>query len=430
MATRRDVLRLAGATGGAVLLGGCARTAAPPKPASTDLLYVATTDGLAVVRADRGLPVVKAAPAIPTADWRHLVSTEVTEARTRVRVRDIGGQVVSNHVVAGRLAARAATTGGNLVALATATDSALADGDSAGEAPYRPAGRDRTTISVLAGEQERYRFDLAGCLEPEAFDVSGGQLFLLEYLPPRSPDSYRVRVLTLSTGTVGRLAPFPKQFPPQDEDTMWGEGRQAVYDAGRSMLFTLYTQQRPDRPPADAAQRSPQSSGRNREAQVHAFVHTLSLADGWAYCVDLPEPFGQGPAAGHTIARSPVSGVLYAIDATSGSIAVIDPSSLAVSRVGKTGGGSGTAASVMTPDGRTLFLSAGSMLNQLDPTDLSITNQWPLPVPVRGIAAGPDSQRIYVGQPDSILALEPAGGPVVDRIPVSGLKKLRHASTA
>jgi DNA-binding beta-propeller fold protein YncE len=190
---------------------------------------------------------------------------------------------------------------------------------------------------------------------------------------------------------------------------MWGEGRQAVYDPDRSMLFTLYTRQRP---------------------QPHAFVHTLSLADGWAYCIDLPEPFGHGPAAGHTIARSPFGGALYTIDATSGSIAVIDPSALAVSRVGKIAAGSGAAASVMMPDERTLFLSAGGTLARLDPVDLSTTNRWTVPAPVRGIAAGPDGQRIYVGQPDSVLALEPAGGAVVDSIKISGLKKLRHAGTA
>ena len=35
---------------------------------------------------------------------------------------------------------------------------------------------------------------------------------------------------------------------------------------------------------------------------MHAFVHTLSLDQCFAYCIDLPAPFGEGPAEGHAIA--------------------------------------------------------------------------------------------------------------------------------
>jgi TAT (twin-arginine translocation) pathway signal sequence len=406
MATRRDVLRWAGATGGAVLLGGCARGAgtAPQPPASTDLLYVATGAGLAVLRADRKGPVVEAVPAIATADWRHVVSTVTVGAGTKVTVTGVSGErVVTEHVVPGRLAARAATAGGKLIALVTASTGETGGG---GEAPYRPAGRDRTTISVLDAGGERYRFDLAGCLEPDAFDAGGGRLFVLEYLPPANPDSYRVRMLDLATATIGPLAPFPKPLPPQDEDIMWGEGRQAVYDERRQILFTLYTRQRP---------------------QAHAFVHALNLTAGWAYCVDLPEPFGQGPAAGHTIARAPGSGSLYAFDASSGAIAVIDPDGLSVVQMRTIAPASGAAASVTTPDGQALFLAAGTALTRLDTSGLAVTDQWRVAAPVRGVAAGPDGSRSYVGQPEAVLALDPRTGAVLDRIAVPGLVNLRHA---
>lgn len=407
MATRRDVLRLAGVTGAALLASGCARKVrTAPGPAITDLLYVATPGGLAVLSADRGRPVVDAAPAIATADWQHLISATAVDAGTRVTIRDTGGErIKTDLVVPGRLTARAANPSGALVALVTSPDGATAYAD--GSAPLRPAGRESTTIAVVGEAGERYRFTLAGCLEPEAFSVDGARLFVLDYLPPRHPDSYRVRVLDLATGTVGSLGIWPKQAPPADpEEWMRGEGRQAVYDQQRKTLFTLYTQQ------AD-----------------YAFVHTLSLADGWAYCVDLPEPFGRALAAAHTIARSPDGRVLYVTDAATGTIAVIDPDALSITRTAKTEPlAAASAASTISPDSRLLFVSAGPTVTRLEASALATTGRWSLPAPVRGIAASPDGKRLYVGQPDAVLALDAQTGAVTSRIAVPGLTTLRHAS--
>jgi hypothetical protein len=404
MATRRDVLRLAGA-GAGLLLGGCARKAGTtPKPATGDLLHVATTGGLAVLGANSGDPVIQAVPAaVATPDWRHLVSGAPGAAGTQVTVRDIGGSGSTELVAPPGLAVRAAAPGGRLVALCT--QAAPQEGASDGSAPYRPPGRDSTTIAVVGTAGERYRFTLAGCLEPEAFTVDGARLFVLDYLPPRHPDSYRVRVLDLATGAVGPLAVWPKQLVRDDEEWMRGEGRQAVYDERRHLLFTLYTRQ-----------------------SDHAFVHTLSLVDGWAYCVDLPVPFGQGPAAGHAIARTPDGTGVYVVAPGTGAVAAINPDALNVSRTTRIDPATGTTTATASPDSRLLFVGAGDQLVRLDAATLATTNRWTLPAPVRGVAASPGGRRLYVGQPDAILTLDAVTGATVSRVAVPGLVNLRHAS--
>ena len=86
--------------------------------------------------------------------------------------------------------------------------------------------------------------ELPGNLEPEAFSAAGERLFVLDYLPPAAPDRYRVRMVNLATGKLEPLlTPAKSVVPPGAEEEMRGEGRQAVYDAGRQLLFTLYTHQ-------------------------------------------------------------------------------------------------------------------------------------------------------------------------------------------
>lgn len=100
---------------------------------------------------------------------------------------------------------------------------------------------------------------LAGTLEPEALSVDGYQLFVLDH----RPTYYRVRVVTLATGAIDDVSGRDKTEPPED---MVGEAVRAVLSPDGNVLATLYR-------------------GTNG---AHPFVHVLHLADGFAYCADLP----------------------------------------------------------------------------------------------------------------------------------------------
>ena len=80
------------------------------------------------------------------------------------------------------------------------------------------------------------------------------------------------------------------------------------------------------------------SSGSGRPGvHVHAFVHVLSLAEGWAFCLDLPLPFGVCPSEAHALAVSPDGRRLYVADLASGSVAAADTSRLQVIRTADIG---------------------------------------------------------------------------------------------
>lgn len=437
MTTRRSLLRLAGGAAGlaagSAALGALGTLAActgrtdtdpdtdrsAPRPATQPdaLLFVTTTAGLVVLDAQTGKRTLPVSAALATPDWKQVVTAEPDGTGVRVTTRDAGsGQVFEGRSVRDRLTPRAVTRDGRLVALATPN----------GPAEDGPPGRDKTTIVVADSGGERVRVDLPGNLEPEAFSAEGDRLFVLDYLPPAKPDRYRVRALNLRSLQVEPLSTREKvPVPPGSEETMQGEGRQAVYDPNRGILFTLYTHQ-----PDHVHSRDLTNGGARPGApHVHAFVHTLNLSLGWAYCIDLPAPFGEKPAAGHAIALGPQSSWLYVVDAGSGSVARIDPDQLTVEKVTKFAdqGLPGEASAAITTGNR-LVVGAGSRVVTM-PVGASAASgekrELATGGPVRGLALSGDG-RIYIGAENAVAAYDLGAGREVHRIPVPGLVAVRH----
>jgi hypothetical protein len=228
-----------------------------------------------------------------------------------------------------------------------------------------------------------------------------------------------VRLLDLATGTVGPLFTRAKTaVPPGAEEEMRGDGRQAVPSPGGQVLYTLYTHQPGHRHTRDLL------SG--RPGGAHAFVHVLHLTDRWAYCLDLPHPFGEGPAAGHAVAVSPDGRELAVLDATSGSLAYADTEALAVSRVVPAPKADGIASLAFTPDGLRLLAGAGPTVAVLDRVAGRVTGQWPVPAAVRGLGVSRDGARVYCGGSEEVLWLDAGSGAVRGRAAVEGLRTLRH----
>lgn len=387
------------------------------------MLFVTTSSGLAVVDAATGERILPAPAALATADWHLVTGTEPDAAGVRLVTRDPRtGQVVSEGPLRDRLAARVISPDGRFVALTTPAGGAPA-------APYRPAARERTTVVVAESGRERHRLDLPGNIEPEAFSPDGAVLYVLDYLPPTRPDRYRVRAIELATGQFRPLLTRLKTpVPAGAEEEMRGDGRQAVYDAARRTLFTLYTHQ-----PDHEHTRDLLAGGARADApQVHAFVHTLQLDTGMAYCIDLPAPFGQAAPTAHAIVTQPDGTRLYVVDVGSGSLAHIDPDELTVAGVSRFSGAdtAGEAFAVTTMDGQ-LVVAAGTRIRSLSVGHRSTVpeREWTLSASARGLALG-DHGRLYVGQPDGVLACDLATGRELARTRVAELVALRHVMPA
>jgi hypothetical protein len=411
MTNRRTVLQLAGLAGAGAVFGACDSPADPQpkaKPPPGDLLIVETKAGLSAVDAGTGQATLPAAPSIVTGDRTRLVRTEWTAKGTRLATYRLPeGDVVAGGTVRDKLEVRVVSAEGRLVALAP------------------PAGpRSRTTIAVADGSGERTRVDLPGNLEPEAFDVTGQYLFVLDYLPPTAPDRYRVRALNLRSGILEPLITRAKAvLPPGAEEEMRGQGRQSVYDPLRQQLFTLYTHQ-----PDHLHSRDLLAGARDGSPHVHAFVHTLHLAQRWAYCIDLPEPFGVRAAERHAIALSGDGLHLCVVDAVTGTVALIDPEALNVTRTiqlsAPTGEGPATAA--FTADGRRLVVGGGDKVVVMPMGTSDKATRWSTGSRIRGLALLDGTERVYAGQDGAVTAHDMTTGRLLSRTEVPGLVSIRQ----
>jgi DNA-binding beta-propeller fold protein YncE len=391
----------------------------PPSPlVASDVVFFDSDHGITV--ADSRGEVKSTDGTVASPDWSRLYAVRgdklVTfDPATNLELASTG--------LSRQLTARVASAAGTLVAL-TADDSAHHD------ATHRPAGRQRTTIVVAdpSGARPAREFDLAGNFEPEAFSADDAYLFVLEYLPANAPERYRVRRVELATGEVQPLLLRDKQvIPAGAEEEMRGEGRQAVLSPDRTRLYTLYLHQGDHQHTRDLLPGRRGADGR----AVHAFVHVLSLNEGWAYCLDLPDPFGLHSAGAHALTISPDGKRLYIGEMTSKQIAIADTESLTVTKVttmhDDQPGGDGTTMST-SPDGGTLYLGSSNVLRRLDSATLRVDGAWAVPTAVRGLAVSPDGRQVLLGQADSIARADTSTGQILDTFAAAGLLTLRSST--
>ncbi|MEV0898795.1 hypothetical protein [Actinoplanes sp. NPDC049802] len=396
MTTRRNVLMLAGS---ALVLAGCRESA----PAVTG------TSAPDVLLADSGRGLLRLGPfgeqVLGTAaagfDGAHLFRAH-DGGLERIRP-ETGLSVLRTPLKDGWLP-RVVATDGRACAL------------SRSGASDRPAARPRTPLLIAGPDGER-EYDLPGVIEPDAFTADGTGLFVLDWLPATAPDHYRVRLLDLATGEIRPLSTRDKRaVPPGAEEQMRGDGRQAVLSADRKMLFTLYTHQPGHRHTRDLL------SG--RPGGAHAFVHVLHLVDGWAYCLDLPHPFGEGPVAGHALAADARN--LFVADVNSGKLAYASPATLTIDRVVDVPVTRDVPAALALSTDDRVLLGAGRTVTAVNRVSGAAADGWAVPGPVRGLALSRDGSRLHVGGPAGVTWLDARTGVPLGRTAVAGLTALRH----
>ncbi len=366
-------------------------------------------DGLAVVRGS-GVDRVGAAAATP--DGSTIFATRARAVDTDlVVISTHDGEVLNTLRLAGAWAPAVAGGAGNMVALV-----APAKEPGAPVAAYAPAGRPQTSMLIVGAETDPVRVDLSGNYVPDAFTVDGHGIYVLDWQPATAPEHYRVREVNLVTKAPTPLLTRDKvPIPPGAEEEMRGRRRNAVFAPNHDVLYTLYTNQ-PGAAAADDAW---------PDADL-AFIHTLQLDQHWAYCVDLPSPFGVSPNAGHPLAIRPDGGQLYVVDAAGGHLAVVDSDSLTVDRVANVEPLPGNAFAVAAADA--VFIAAGARVLVLGRPDLTVRTRWELPGTALGLASSVDGSRVYVGLGDAIEWRDAATGRRLGRVTVPGVTGLRSVT--
>ena len=396
--TRRQALALCAAAA-TTSVAACATTATRPKaaplPVRRGRVFAETASGLSLLDLATGRITATYPGAVASSHWARLYQLD----RGRLRTYDAAtGLVVEEEKATGQ---RIKAVSERVVAVGP-----------------EPGPRARTAIT-LAGEGRSRTVVLDGNIEPEAFSGDGSVMYLLDYLPPQRPDRYRVRMYDLPSGQVTPLWTRDKKpVPPGKEEEMHGRGRQAFLDPDANVLYTLYTHQDEHLHTRDLV------AGHDLSPGVHAFVHVLNLDQRWAYCLDLPEPFGTGPAQAHALAVDTQAKRLYVFDASTGRVVSAATDQLTILRLALLGAQPPGEAYAAAGDGR-LYLGTGAKVLSTDGESLAPGRSWNLPAASRGLAFL--DGELLAGAGEQVLRLRTDTGARAGAVTLPGLKAVLHA---
>jgi hypothetical protein len=383
-----------------------------------ETLLLGTDSGPLGIRVPAGSVVFDRAGAVASPDGSLVFAASRRGQSTVLRtIEGTTGEVVSRTRISGALEVRVVSGSGRRLALMTP----LPDGWD----PNTPIPRSRTTIVVAdpTGAREPRSYELSGNFEPEAFSTDSQRLFMIQHLPAETPTVYRVTVLDLVRGRVKPVfGPF--KSPPE---RMPGTRLQQVFAPDGGTLYTLYTSSRPGYAPHGAPVPS--------DASV-SFVHVLSLSEGWAHCVGLPQELWNQTASAQALAVSSDGTHLYIVDSVRGLVSVMDTETLAIPRLETIDFGHSIVAETsakLSADDATLFVGIGgerSDLYAIDTTTFDVRHRWPVSGDLSGLGLSADGLRVYLALGDHLAVVDPTTGanllavPFTSPVPIAQVSAL------
>ena len=346
-----------------------------PEPIETDLLYLQQGDAVSIVAAGDSSESFRAVTAVPSHDWSTVVRTETSGESVRVVALDPStGKEMWSQATTGRLAVKVVSADGSAAVL-----------EPEGGRYMRSPTRTKFLIarrSTVAPQT----IELEGNFAPEAFSTDTQSLFVVQYLPARTPNRYQVRRLDLTTGEVTDVYSVDAEL----QEAMRGTARIQAMSPDGTRLYTLYTV-------------------KNRGAS-YAFIHVLSLDELWAHCVDLPEEFATAPQKASALAVSPDGQNLYVANGRERILAEVDTQALTVTRTAPVDFANGARAHALHSSGDKLYLAGGTKVSVVDLETLEVVNWWETNGPITGLQARADDTRVYVGRTTGVDVYDPATG--------------------
>ena len=386
------------------------------QPVPRETLLLGTEAGPLVVEVPSGSLLFERPGAVASLGGSWLLSATASAGSTVLQTFDGADAEPASAVrLAGTLDVRVVAESGGAVA--------LTDPLPEGWDPEVPLPRSRTPIVVAdpTGVMEPRTYDLRGNFEPEAFSTDDRRLFLIQHLPAEAPTVYRVTVLNLRTG---RVVPVFGPFKGPAE-RMPGIRLQQVLSPNADQLYTLYSSARPGYAPHHA----PVPNG----ATV-SFVHVLSLQDGWAHCVGLPEELWDRPASEQAMATSPNGRLLYIADPTLGLVTVMDTASLEIRTytIDLSVSGVRRTSAVVSGDGSSLFVATAGEhpgITRIDTDTFDVVRRW-VTDDVSGLGLSADGERLYVASDDRVEVMDATTGSDLAGVAVASPAPIERVSVA
>lgn len=385
-------------------------------PVPHETLLLGTEAGPLVVEVPGGSVLFERPGAVASLGGSWLLSATPSAGSTVLQTFDgADAEPASSVRLAGTLDVRVVAENGGAVA--------LMDPLPKGWDPDVPLPRSRTPIVVAdpTGVMEPRTYDLRGNFEPEAFSTDDRRLFLIQHLPAEAPTVYRVTALNLRTG---RVVPVFGPFKGPAE-RMPGIRLQQVLSPNADQLYTLYSSARPGYAPHHA----PVPNG----ATV-SFVHVLSLQDGWAHCVGLPEELWDRPASEQAMATSPNGRLLYIADPTLGLVTVMDTASLEIRTytIALSVSGVRRTSAVVSGDGSALFVATAGEhpgITRIDTDTFDVVRRW-ITHDVSGLGLSTDGERLYVASDDRVEVIDATTGSGLAGVAVASPAPIERVSVA
>ena len=389
---------------------------AASRPVPRETLLLSTQAGPLVVQVPSGSVLFDRPGTVASLGGSWLLSATPSAGSTLLET--VGGadaEPASNVRLDGTLDVRVVAESGAAVALMDP----LPDGWD----PEVPLPRSTTPIVVAdpTGAGQPRTYDLRGNFEPEAFSTDDRQLFMIQHLPAEAPTVYRVTVLDLKRGRVYPVF-GPYKTPPE---RMPGIRLQQIISPNDDQLYTLYSSARPGYAPHHAPVAN--------DATV-SFVHVLSLQDGWAHCVGLPQELWDRPAGEQAMATSPNGRLLYIVDATLGLVTVMDTASLEIrtAPIDLAAQGVRHTSAVVSADGSALFVATAgehSGVTRIDTDTFEVVRTWETD-DVSGLGLSADGERLYVAFDDRVEVMDATTGSELAGVAVASPAPIERVSVA
>ena len=364
----------------------------PQAPVAEDLLYLEAQEGIAVLAA--GAEVEPAATAgVPSTDWTSVVTADPYRLATYVKARDArtGGIQWERSIKGPKLDLRVVSREAEMVALVP-------------QGSHYLSGRTKTPLVVTGRDAEPRTIMLDGNFEPEAFSNDGGSLFVLEYLPPKAPNSYQVRRLDLATEKVLGVYSVDAEL----QERMRGTARIQAMSPDGTYLYTLYT------------------TGGDGSGPRRAFVHVLNLDELWAHCIDLPPEFGKLREANIALTVTPDSKRLYVNDVGSGAMAEVDTQSLEILQTSSEPVVTSGYEPAGVHDGRhMLYVARGPFLAAIDTRTMERVDEYTGTGRIRGVQVSSDAKKVFVALGKEVITLAASTLQEIRRADPPGVGRIR-----
>ncbi len=232
--------------------------------------------------------------------------------------------------------------------------------------------------------------EVPGQFDYDALSPDGSVLYVVEHLDDVAGGAYQVRSIDTATG---RMDEVPIADKRNIDEAMAGRPiTQLRMDGG--MVYTLY------------------------RGTEHPFVHALNSAEKWALCIDLPAT-GQADAdaaSDWALASAPGSRTVFAVNATLGLVAEIDPGDFSIRRqatlpaaaasaagprvvlakFGNEPGGPLGRRAAVTPNGDTIVAGGRDGLVGVTAKDLSVAWRALPGEAIRGVGLGQRGATAFV----------------------------------